>query len=288
MSGELKSTESAQPVAGSSVNDLGNAGPFANAGGEPARQTANLSSSELEELKQKYEKAAATNKELETKLGTQGAELGDLRNFFEGIGPMLQALEDNPKLARALYDGTIDSSTVEAILGGKATVQDAKVVTEAHTQVRKEMGRAAYEKAAPEEIEEKVRKLTEVQLKEALDKQKKEILATIDSEAQKRDFQEYIDKFIATTPDFAEHAVAVTRWLDENPSIWDIKVAYNAVKSASILEEKKQGDLVAAAEAQKKIAQNAGGGAARATEIVTSREAIDQLIAPRTNPNNLL
>ena len=95
----------------------------------------------MREIRRVLLEADVNYKELEKRFGAQGNELGELRDFFKGIEPILQNLENNPDLTKALYEGKVDASTVEAILAGKTTIDDAQKVTQANTQVKKDMGK---------------------------------------------------------------------------------------------------------------------------------------------------
>lgn len=273
-----------------SPDELIQSGPSANAGGEPNQSVQQqqqpagdvISKAEYEEIKSQYE-------ELEKKFGAQGNELGDLRDFYKGIEPILMALEENPALTKALHSGQIDSNTVEAILSGRTTVEDVTKVTEAHDQVKKEMGREAYSRAAkenPAEIEKRIQDLTS-QFKKDLEENNKKIFSSIEQENRRKEFQTYTDNFIASTEDFSDFGEDIAKWLEDHPTVDDIAVAYDAVKGAKLSVEKKTAMERAVAEKQKEIAANAGGGASQSAHVINNKEISDELIAPSGNPNEL-
>ena len=271
-----------------SPDELIQSGPSANVEGEPY-QSVQQQGSEETISKEKYEEARSQYEELEKKFGAQGNELGDLRDFYRGIEPILMALEENPALTRALHSGQIDANTVEAILSGKTTVEDVTKVTEAQDQVKKEMGREAYAKAAkenPVEIEKRIQDLAS-QFKKDLEENNKKVFSSIEQENRRKEFQTYTDNFIAFTEDFPDYADDISKWLEDHPRVDDIAVAYDAVKGAKLSVEKKTAIERAAAEKQKEIAANAGGGASQNAHVINNREVSDELIAPSGNPNEL-
>lgn len=212
----------------------------------------------------------ALYEELESKMGGMGNELGEFRSFFQGISPLLDKLDKSPELVQAIVDGKIDAELAKAVMDGKVSIGDAKAVTQAHAEVKKEMGSKGYNAASPEDIarlvEEKVG----------------EVRGELKEVEEMRSFEASVNDFIANTPDFSEYASEISDWLDEH-DVTDIKVAYYAVKGqVSEREAKKQAERDAA-EYQKGMV--APGGGSGSYYVPNSGELVDQLIAGRTNPN---
>lgn len=221
----------------------------------------------------------ALYRELETKLGTQGQELGEYRTFFDGIAPLLDTLDKSPDLVQAITDGKINSTIARAALEGKLTVGDIQIVDKAHTDVKKELGAKAYEKASVEDIS----KLVEEKVGEV----KKEMQANIQEAEDLRSFETKVNDFVSRTPDFPDYAREVEKWLDNHSDINDIEVAYFAVKGQLSGKEAAQKAEEDRAEYAKDMALNAGGGGHRSNYIDSSEgDVIDTLIAPRSNPNS--
>jgi hypothetical protein len=220
---------------------------------------------------------------LETKLGEQGNELGDYRQWFEKMSPLLDKLQDQPELVQAILDGNIDSKLAEAVLAGQVKIGDAKEVVEAHKEVKKELGKEEYEKASDEKIE----KLIEEKIKFHLAETEKHLKSNIGEIEDKREFEDKTNEFIAKTSDFADHAKEIETWLNDHPDQYDIEIAYHAVKGKS-LTQKAQKDLeVKNAEELKNLASNAGGGYSQGNKIIEDKNIVDQLINNRSNPNVL-
>lgn len=216
------------------------------------------------------------HEELETLVGTQGDELGKLRKFFSDISPLLEKLDKSPETVQAIVDGKIDTDMAKAALEGKISIEDAKIVNKAHEEVKKDLGKEGYEGSSPEDV----KKLVEEKVGEAT--------VDFDKKLKSRDdmasFESTVNDFIARTPDFAKHAEDIDKWLDTH-DVTDIAVAYYAVKGElSEKEAKKQADIDKA-EAEKGLAANMGGGSTIATHIKGDDKIVDNLIAPKSNPN---
>lgn len=219
----------------------------------------------------------AQYEELEKRFGTQGNELGEYRSFFEGIAPLLDKLDKSPDLVQAIIAGTVDENLAKAVVEGKVTVGEAKAITQAHEEVKKDLGKKEYEKATPEDIAKLV--------DERVNAFKDEIRNERKEENDAKAFEQSINEFISNTSDFGDYAKEIEGWLDKHPDITDIEVAYYAVKGKlSEGDAKKQSEINRAEEA-KNIALNAGGGAGNSTYIPEGVDAVDALIAGRSNPN---
>lgn len=211
-------------------------------------------------------------KELESKFGTQGQELGEYRQFFQSVSPLLEKLDQNPELVQAILDGKIDKELSKAVLEGKVSVADAAVVTAAHDQVKKELGSGGYKAAAPEDINKLVDEKMQVIRKE------------IEERSELDRFQRDALEFIEKTPDFKEFAEDIDKWLDEH-DVTDISVAYYAVKGQLGEAAAKKAAEAAAGERAKEMAMNASGGGINSRYAPDGTPTIDRLVAGRTDPN---
>lgn len=218
----------------------------------------------------------AMYKELESKLGAQGKELGDFRNFFESISPLLDRLDKSPELVQAIIDGKVDGELAKAVLENRISMGEAKTITQAHADVKQELGKRTYDKASPDDIA----KLVEEKVSEA----KQEMAAKLSESEDMRNFESKVNDFIARTPDFQTYAKEIDSWLDEH-DVTDLEVAYYAVKG-QVLERKAAEEAEEnAAENAKNLALNAGGGGSGSTFIPRGVDAADYLIAGKSNPN---
>lgn len=224
-------------------------------------------------------------KELEKKLGEQGKELGDYRSFFEEVSPLLEKLDADPDLTKAILDGKISSETLKPVLEGKASIDDAKAVTKAHEDVKKEMGKEGYDKATPEEVEARVAEKLGKEFDTKLDKFKAEVTQNLNDSEKLKEFEDRISSFIDATPDFPQYAEAIDKWCDEHPHIVDIQVAYEAVKGQALADRYKKEEEERSAEAAKDVAANASGGSSKSTGQFNKEELLDKLIRGTGNPN---
>lgn len=216
--------------------------------------------------------------ELETKLGEQGRELGDYKTFFAGIETMLDTLDKSPDLVQAINDGKLDNSIAKAALEGKLTIGDIQMVEKAHAEVKSALGAKGYEKASVDDIS----KLVE----ERVGAVEKKMQDSLRESEDLRAFENKVNDFVDRTPDFPTYARDIEKWLDSHNDINDIEVAYYAVKGQLSGKEAAQLAEEERAEYAKNLALNAGGGGQRSNFIEASDgEAIDRLIAPRSNPN---
>lgn len=218
----------------------------------------------------------AQHKELEGLVGRQGAELGEYRKFFTDIAPLLEKLDKSPEIVKAILSDKVTGDLAKAALDGKVTIGEAQIVTQAHAEVKKELGKAGYQATTPEEINKMV------------EDKAKEIRADFETKFKERDdmanFESSVNDFIARTPDFTKYAAEIDNWLDEH-DVTDIAVAYYAVKGELSEKEARQRADADGAEAQKNLALNAGGGNGRATHIQGGESIVDSLIAGKSNPN---
>jgi hypothetical protein len=215
----------------------------------------------------------ATYDELFSRFGSQGKELGEYRSFIQSIEPILTALDQNPELVQAINDGKIDKDLAKAIYEGRISITDAQAVQQAHDQVQKEVGQAAYSTMTPEQVEKLVEAKADAIRKELADK------ADFDA------FQTSTQKFIESTSDFAEYADEIDKWLDTH-DVTDVSVAYYAVKGQLSEAAAKKAAEVNAGERAKEFAANASGGGITAQYANDGTPLVDRLIASRPNGNN--
>jgi len=226
----------------------------------------------------KVEEGKDQVKELESLIGRQGEELGQFRKFFSDIEPLLDNLDKNPDIVRAILDGKVDSDLAKAALEGKVSISDAQIVSKAHEEVKKDLGEKGYEGASPEEVN----KLVE----ERAEKLKQEFDVEFKRRDDLRTFETNTRDFISRTPDFEKYATDIDKWLDKHDEVTEVSVAYHAVKGELSENAAKKQAEVELAEANKKMALNTGGGSSIATHIGKDEEVIDSLIAAKSNPNN--
>ena len=219
--------------------------------------------------------------QLEQKLGIQGKELGDFRNFFEEISPLLEILDEDPDLTRAILDKKISSQMLKPVLEGSVPLKTATDVTKAHEEVKKELGKVAYERLSPKDIEDRVFKRMEQRFNDL----QTNVTQNLDEADQMRNFENEVTDFIESTPDFPELAEDIDNWLNAHPHITDIEVAYDAVKGKVLAEYYAEEEDVRAAEKQKDFAANAGGGQGQATGHFDNQALVDRLIGRTSNPN---
>ena len=219
----------------------------------------------------------AQHKEMESLVGRQGQELGEYRKFFNDISPLLEVLDKNPGIVQAVVDGKITEDLAKAAMEGKVSIADAQNITnQAQVEVKKELGKEALKNTSPEDINK------------LIEEKAREITMGLETKLKERDdlsaFEASVNEFISRTPDFANYASEIDKWLDEH-DITDIAVAYYAVKGElSEREAKKQADIDRA-EAEKSGALNMGGGRGNATHIRGDANYVDSLIASKSNPN---
>lgn len=264
---------SANDIISGSVGQTGSPANVDPAAGAAAGQSTDTGASQGADYKAQYE-------ELERKMGAMGKENGDYRTFFKSVEPLLTKLDEQPELITAILAGKIDASLAKAAMEGKVTLGDAAVVTAAHEQIKKDLGTKKYEAMAPDQMEklitEKATKIAE------------EIVSKRGSEDKSlREFEDKTVNFVESTPDFEKYAELVEAWLNDHSDIDDIETAYYAVKGKVLEEAIKAGDEDAIREAAKEMALNVSGGGSVGGALPSNTELVDQLIAGRSNPNDL-
>lgn len=213
----------------------------------------------------------AAYKELESKFGAMGQEVGEYRAFVNQITPLLEKLDANPSLVRAIIDGKIDESLVKSVLEGKITQQDAQVVTQANEVVAATVDKKEMAQMTPAQVEALVAAKAD------------EIRKDLEARAELQSFEQKTQAFIESTPDFIEYAEEIDKWLDTH-NITDIEVAYYAVKGKMSDDSAKKAAEQAAAERQKDMMLSAGGGSGYATTAPDGTKLIDSLVGGPANP----
>jgi len=210
-------------------------------------------------------------KELEKKLGGMGQELGEYRNFFQNISPLLDKLDQNPELVQAIVDGKIDKQLAQAVIEGRVNVSDAQVVSQANEEIKTEVGQKVYESMSPEKIEKLV------------EEKAKALRAEFEEKSNLKDFEEKTEKFIESTPDFADYAEEIDQWLDKH-DVTDIEVAYWAVKGQMSEASAKKAAEEAEAQRNQDAVANATGGGVTAQYAPDGTPVIDKLVGGPSNP----
>lgn len=213
----------------------------------------------------------AAYKELETKMGGMGQELGEYRAFVNQITPLLEKLDANPDLVRAIVDGKIDESLVKDVLAGKITQQDAQVVTQANEAVNAAVSKTDMDRMTPQQVTA------------LIEEKANEIRQEMEKKAELQTFEQKTQAFIESTPDFVEYAEEIDKWLDSH-NIADIEVAYYAVKGQLSNSAAKKIAEEANAERQKEMMLNAGGGNGYSTTAPDGTKLIDSLVGGPANP----
>lgn len=218
--------------------------------------------------------------ELFSKFGDQGRKYGELNGFYESIGPLLAKLEENPEVVDAILEGRIDSALAKSIADGTLSPQGAQAVTQAHEEVKGELGNKAYENVSPE----KLAKLIEDKAVEI----RREMDGKLREAEDVRAFEAEVNDFIANTADFETYNSQVNTWLDNHPDVTDIKIAYYAVKGELADGEARQRANEGQAEFAKRMAANAGGGGSQGGYIPEGNSnTAETLISGTSNPNNI-
>ncbi len=220
----------------------------------------------------------AQKENLEKVVGRQGEELGELRKFMSDMAPLFEKLDSNPELVQAILDGKIDKDLTKAVIDGNITIGEAKVITEAHTSVQKELGEKKYDKTSADDIAKLVdEKVSEI---------RGEFMKKIKEDEELRSFETNVSDFITNTPDFAKYAEDVNQWLEEH-DVTDIRVAYYAVKGELSEKEARDRAAIDQAEYEKNLILNAGGGNSRVTYSGGEAErVVDSLIASKASANH--
>jgi len=204
------------------------------------------------------------------------SKYGEVNSFFEEISPLLDKLDKQPELVRAILDDKITGDLAKAVLEGKVNPQDATIVAKAHEEVKKELGKD-YKTANPQDIEKLI--------SDKLNQLEKNVTERLDQDKEIRDYESEVNNFINTTSDFADYADGISKWFDEHPDQFDIKIAYDAVKGVVMGEKVKELNREGANEEAKNLAANTGGSSSKSSSVIKDKKVIDELISGPTNPN---
>lgn len=221
----------------------------------------------------------AQYKELEVKLGSQGKELGDNRKFIEEITPLMEKLQGKTELVEAIMNDKISPELMQSVADGTVTTKEAKDVTKAHDDVKKDLGDKGYDKTSQEDIKKLVAdKIGEV---------RQDFKKTLDEKDQQNEYDDKLKSFINNTPDFEEHTQTIAKYLQENPSVIDVKVAYDAVTGIALRAKYAKQEEKDAADLAKDIAGNAGGGSGQNSANMSKEDLLDKLIGKAKDPNQV-
>ena len=218
--------------------------------------------------------------ELEKKLGAQGQELGEYREFVKGITPLLDKLDASPTLVQAILDGKIDDGLAAQVLEGKVTEREADTVQKkAVAEVKKEVGKKEYEKLDQDKIDQMVA--------EKLAGFEKKFDQKFSEQDELRSFEERTSNFINSTEDFEEYSDKIANWFGEHPSQTDIEIAYHAVKGRELADKTAKDKTQQSGEAAKEMAANASGGSSKSSGLPQGDQTVDDLIKGSSNPNEM-
>lgn len=230
----------------------------------------------------------STYEELEQKLGVQGNELGNYRETYKQLTPLLDKLQNQPEVINEIMSGRINTDLAKAITEGKIKLEDATQVAQAHAEVKKEVGDKNYEKLTADEITNLVgKKLEEVISKfdGKFSQTEQKFNDMIKQSEEVRKFENHVNEFIKNTTDYKDYASDIDQWLDEHPEIDDIEVAYFAVKGKKSTAEAIAEAEKNAIEEAKKVAMNGAANGSQGGNIVTDKNIVDALFGGYRDPN---
>ena len=220
---------------------------------------------------------------LEKKLGEQGEEVKEYRDFIKDITPLMEKLDGKEEIVQAILDDKITPDLAKAVLDGKVSISDATKVADADKEVKKELGDKSYKELDPDKLKEIIT--------DKVDKIVEEKTAVLDNKInesdERRDFEEDVKDFVKNTSDFDEYSEKIAEFFKENPKQYDIRVAYDVVRGKALAAQKTEDDEKLAAEKAKDLAGNASGGSSQGATIVNDTDKVDELIANSVNPNVL-
>lgn len=75
--------------------------------------------------------------QLESKLGSQGKELGDFRTFFQDLSPLLDKLQAQPEVVEAILNGKINTALAQVVSAEKFRAEEKTVAVQFNTEVLK-------------------------------------------------------------------------------------------------------------------------------------------------------
>jgi hypothetical protein len=175
--------------------------------------------------------------EAEKLIGTQGKELGELRDYFNTADPFLEKITAIPGLVDAIRDDKLDASLVQAILEGKVGVKEAADVQKATDAVAGDVGKDAFNSMKPEEIQ----KLVEEKLNETVSKLSETISKDVASIKERQDLESALREaaaFVEKTPDFDTYAEEVAKYMDEHPNSSEgVEDVYYRIKGKALTQK---------------------------------------------------
>lgn len=261
-------------------NPNGSADAGSPRGNQDAPSNGQASKNDGQDWKAVAEQALKENENLNKVLGAQGNELGEFRDYFQKLQPLLDELQDKPEVVDAILEGKLSAELVQAALDGKVEIKTAQqaseTVEQAHEAVKKDLGKE-YKNIDPSEVEKLVSQKVEAM--------RKEITNEVLERESDRAFEERSQKFIDSTHDWDKYAEEVINFLKEHPDQTDLSVAYHAVKGMSSSKATKEEEDKRLAEEAKRLAMNSGGGGSMSTDVIKDKSLIDSLISgpPRSS-----
>ena len=276
MSNETNAQESVE--AGSSEKTIGNVVDPNKLGGDTGQSTIKEEPSTSDEGTESPKTVPQEQYDnLEKKLGEMGEKMGEYTSFYEEIYPLLSKLKEDPELADAIVEGKISSELIKPVLEGTVTQEKAETISEAHEEVKEELGDKKYKDTSSANIEKLV--ADKVQ---GIETKFQKSLTEIESN---RAFETKVNSFVANTPDFQDYSKDIDKWFDLHPEQYDVEIAYHAVKGAKLAAEAEANKVKADGEIAKNVAANASGGASQGVTIVKDENITDKLIANVGDPN---
>jgi len=219
--------------------------------------------------------------ELQQKLSSQGEELGQYRQQFDKLTPLLEKLQDMPEeFIDAIVDGKITEELAKAVVKGEVSPEAATAASKAHEEIKQELG-DQYKEKSPEEINKLLEKKVDDLLKKAEDR----ISSRLSEAEQERELEEKTLSFIKNTPDYLDYAEEIEKYLDEN-DLLDVRIAYDAVKGKVLSEKIKKESDDAATEKAKELVANMAGGGSMSSGVINDENLIDKIL-PLKNVGNI-
>ena len=191
--------------------------------------------------------------------------------------PILDKMDDAPQIVRAISSGKLDANLAQAILDGKLNATEAKAVSQAHEEVKKDLGAKSYAAIDPAELEKRVL--------DRLTPKLAEMKGELESDRNLREAERTDADFIARTPDFQDFADQILKYVDEHDDADNLEDVYNLIKARAIVASQAEARKLQDSEEAKNAALMAGGGQSQRSGTIKDDKLVDQLIRIGGNPN---
>lgn len=224
------------------------------------------------------EEAQKKIEELQEEMTQQGEKLGKYQEIFQDVQPLLNKLDGQPELVDAILNGDIDADIAQKVADGEITPEQAQAEQD-HKDANQSNEGDNTQELSIDKLEQMVEEKTGA-VKEEVEKKLQE-------QKRKRQFEKEIEQFMESTPDFDKYADDIAAFLNEHEEIENIEVAYNAVKGQRLEQEQKEQSEQDKKQEAKRRAMNAAGGRSQGGQPIQDSDALDDLIAPSSNPNSL-